>query len=59
MQIFTDILLAGLILVDKRYGSARIRGKLPKWIGDSITAPENFGGAMKTLGAFYRGRKIQ
>jgi hypothetical protein len=48
---------AGLILVDKRYGNARIRNKLPKWIGQSVSVPETFGGAMKTLGTFYRGRR--
>jgi chromosome transmission fidelity protein 1 len=51
------ICLAGLILVDKRYTASRIRGKLPKWIGDSVVTPDTFGGAMKTLSVFYRGRR--
>jgi chromosome transmission fidelity protein 1 len=48
---------AGLILVDARYAGPRIRNKLPKWIGESVCVPDTFGGAMKTLGAFYRGRR--
>ncbi|KAG8944165.1 ATP-dependent DNA helicase chl1 [Tulasnella sp. 424] len=48
---------AGLILVDSRYSSPRIRGKLPKWIGEDIVAAKTFGQAMKELGSFYRDKK--
>jgi chromosome transmission fidelity protein 1 len=57
MTLTCETCPAGLILVDKRYTGSRIRNKLPKWIGDSIAMPDTFGGAMKTLGAFYRGRR--
>ncbi|KAG8948205.1 ATP-dependent DNA helicase chl1, partial [Tulasnella sp. 408] len=48
---------AGLILVDSRYSSPRIRGKLPKWIGEDIAVAKTFGQAMKELGPFYREKK--
>ncbi|TFY61352.1 hypothetical protein EVJ58_g4561 [Rhodofomes roseus] len=48
---------AALILVDCRYGSPRIREKLPQWIAKNAVVTETFGPAMKTLGNFYRGRR--
>ncbi|KAI0688447.1 DNA repair helicase [Cytidiella melzeri] len=48
---------AALILVDARYASARIRGKLPKWIGKDMTVAETFGEAVKGLGRFYREKR--
>ncbi|KAG8888047.1 ATP-dependent DNA helicase chl1 [Tulasnella sp. 332] len=48
---------AGLILIDSRYASARIRAKLPGWIGKDVIVADKFGSAMKELGSFYRGKK--
>lgn len=48
---------AGLILIDSRYASARIRAKLPEWIGKEVVVADKFGSAMKELGSFYRGKK--
>lgn len=47
---------AALVLLDRRYGGERIQGKLPRWIGDSVSVASTFGQAMKTLGTFYRER---
>jgi chromosome transmission fidelity protein 1 len=55
--LVSELPAAGLILIDTRYAAPRIRGKLPKWIGESVCAPETFGGAMKALGAFYRNQR--
>ncbi|EMD33187.1 hypothetical protein CERSUDRAFT_108361 [Gelatoporia subvermispora B] len=49
---------ASLILLDSRYASPRIRGKLPKWIEESTSVTESFGEAMRELGAFYRGKRL-
>jgi len=49
---------AALILLDERYASARVRAKLPKWIGEGVTITETFGQTMKELGQFYRARKV-
>ncbi|KAF8650145.1 hypothetical protein AX16_005380 [Volvariella volvacea WC 439] len=48
---------AALILLDQRYSTPAIRGKLPKWIGNSVTVAEGFGQAVKELASFYRGKK--
>jgi chromosome transmission fidelity protein 1 len=45
---------AALILLDRRYASASIRNKLPKWIGDSVTITPGFGQTVNGLGTFYR-----
>ena len=45
------------MLVDARYASPRIRGKLPKWIESGTVIADGFGQAMKTLGQFYREKK--
>ena len=45
------------MLVDDRYASPRIKGKLPKWIEARTVVADNFGQAMKTLGQFYREKK--
>lgn len=34
---------AALVLLDERYGSTRIRAKLPKWIGERVSNPDGFG----------------
>lgn len=48
---------ASLVLLDSRYASPRIRGKLPKWIGKDVTVTETFGEAMKEMGKFYREKR--
>jgi chromosome transmission fidelity protein 1 len=49
---------ASLILLDKRYGSASIRAKLPKWIGGGMTVADGFGQVIRELGSFYQNKKI-
>ncbi|PVF94648.1 DNA repair helicase [Serendipita vermifera] len=48
---------AALILLDERYGTARVKNKLPKWIGDGVKSADTFGQVIKELGQFYRSRK--
>ncbi|KZS97147.1 DNA repair helicase [Sistotremastrum niveocremeum HHB9708] len=48
---------AALIFLDVRYGSTRIRRKLPAWLGRDIVVAQTFGQAVKELGAFYRGKR--
>ena len=48
---------AALVLVDGRYASPRIRGKLPKWIETGTVVTDTFGQAMKELGRFYREKR--
>ena len=47
---------AAILMVDKRYGGERIRGKLPGWIRGSLkngTAVREVGGL---LGGFFEGK---
>ncbi|KAI0710304.1 DNA repair helicase [Cerioporus squamosus] len=48
---------AALVLLDCRYASPRIRGKLPKWIESGTIITDTFGQAMKELGKFYRNKR--
>ncbi|KAJ3553369.1 hypothetical protein NM688_g3650 [Phlebia brevispora] len=48
---------ASLVLVDSRYGTPRIRNKLPKWIGKDVLVSETFGETMRELGRFYREKR--
>ncbi|KAJ3733285.1 helicase C-terminal domain-containing protein [Lentinula guzmanii] len=49
---------ASLILLDQRYSNPSIRNKLPKWLGgDNLAVPEHFGGVVKAMGIFYRGKR--
>lgn len=51
---------AAIVLVDRRYGTDRIRGKLPGWIRDGLAADSHekgLGGLMGSLGTFFRGKK--
>jgi len=50
---------AALILVDIRYGSPRIRSKLPAWIGERLTVTPNFGQAVKEMASFFRSKRSQ
>lgn len=51
---------AAIVLVDRRFGTDRIRGKLPGWIrGGMVEGSEGKGlqGLMGALSAFFRGKK--
>jgi Rad3-related DNA helicase len=51
---------AAIVLVDRRYGTERIRGKLPGWIRGGLVADSHekgLGPLMGTLGGFFRGKK--
>ncbi|VBB81662.1 Putative ATP-dependent RNA helicase [Podospora comata] len=51
---------SGIVLVDRRYGMGRVRGKLPGWIRNGMKGEgmDNRGvaGLMGGLGAFFRGK---
>jgi chromosome transmission fidelity protein 1 len=51
---------AAIVLVDKRFGSERIRAKLPGWIRGGMERSNentNLGGLMSSLSTFFRSRK--
>ncbi|KAK3314292.1 helicase C-terminal domain-containing protein [Apodospora peruviana] len=51
---------AAIVLVDRRFGTERIRGKMPGWIrGGMVEGSENKGlqGLMGALSGFFRGKK--
>lgn len=48
---------ASLVLIDRRFTSPAIRGKLPQWLRDDVAVCETFGQAMKHLGNFYREKR--
>ncbi|KEY74681.1 hypothetical protein S7711_05434 [Stachybotrys chartarum IBT 7711] len=51
---------AAIVLVDRRYGSERIRGKLPGWIKGGLVGDSHekgLGQLMGALGGFFRGKK--
>lgn len=51
---------AAIVLVDRRFGAERIRGKLPGWIRSGMEAgshEKGLGGLMGALGGFFRGRQ--
>ncbi|KAK4160519.1 ATP-dependent RNA helicase chl1 [Cladorrhinum sp. PSN259] len=51
---------AAIVLVDRRFGTERIKGKLPAWIrGGMVEGSEckGLGGLMGRLGLFFRGKE--
>lgn len=53
---------AAIVLVDRRYGTDRIRGKLPGWIRGGLVADSHekgLGGLMGAVGAFFREKKLK
>ncbi|KAF7545941.1 hypothetical protein G7Z17_g8778 [Cylindrodendrum hubeiense] len=53
---------AAIVLVDRRYGTERIRGKLPEWIRGGLVGDSHekgLGGLMGAVGGFFRGKKIK
>ncbi|KAK7409112.1 ATP-dependent DNA helicase chl1 [Neonectria punicea] len=50
---------AAIVLVDRRYGTERIRGKLPGWIRGGLVVDSHekgLGGLMGAVGGFFRGK---
>ncbi|KAG2065699.1 DNA repair helicase [Suillus decipiens] len=49
---------ASLVLIDRRFTSPAVRGKLPQWLRDNnVAVCQTFGQAMKHLGNFYREKR--
>ncbi|CAE6433929.1 unnamed protein product [Rhizoctonia solani] len=48
---------AAIVFIDQRYGTPRIRSKLPGWIGTDLEVTDKFGDAIKLLGEFFRAKK--
>ncbi|KIR32908.1 chromosome transmission fidelity protein 1 [Cryptococcus deuterogattii MMRL2647] len=48
---------ATILLVDKRYANPRIRNKLPKWIGEDVRMPQDFGGVARGVATFFKEKK--
>lgn len=51
---------AAIVLVDRRFGTARIRGKLPGWIQGGLVKDSESGGLgqmMSKLSGFFRGKQ--
>lgn len=51
---------AAIVLVDRRYGTERIRGKLPGWIRGGMVGDSHekgLGGLMGAVGGFFRSKK--
>lgn len=48
---------AALVLLDRRYSTVSIKGKLPGWIGGRLKVTSGFGDAVKELGSFYRSKR--
>lgn len=53
---------AAIVLIDRRYGTERIRGKLPGWIQGGLqrdSHEKGLGGLMGALGGFFREKKMK
>ncbi|TIB65683.1 hypothetical protein E3P78_00503 [Wallemia ichthyophaga] len=48
---------AGLVLIDKRFGTSQIQNKLPGWINKSMTVSQTFPQAIKNIAPFYARKK--
>lgn len=48
---------ACILLVDRRYGSSRVRNKLPRWIDGGVTVQGEWGEAAKAVARFFRERR--
>jgi chromosome transmission fidelity protein 1 len=46
-----------LVLVDTRYQSEKIHGKLPGWIEKSLVITQSFGQAIKTASQFFASKR--
>lgn len=50
---------ACILLLDRRYASARIRNKLPKWIGGGVKVQNEWGEVAKGLAGFFREKRAK
>ncbi|ODQ49660.1 DNA repair helicase [Saitoella complicata NRRL Y-17804] len=51
---------ASIVLLDRRYGTERIRGKLPGWIREKVVVEEKgFGEVVRAVGGFFRQKRGQ
>lgn len=48
---------ATILLVDLRYSRPRIRGKLPKWIGEDVKIQESWNDVAKSISGFFREKR--
>ena len=48
-----------ILLFDARYTTPRIRGKLPRWIGDRVSAHETWGSVAAGIGGFFTPRRAK
>ncbi|KAI9019056.1 helicase C-terminal domain-containing protein [Hyaloraphidium curvatum] len=48
---------ASILLVDKRYQSARIQRKIPLWISSHMVNAPSFGAAFSSMGQFFKSRR--
>ncbi|WRT67408.1 uncharacterized protein IL334_004379 [Kwoniella shivajii] len=48
---------ATILLIDKRYSTARIRNKLPKWIGEDVKVQNDYGSVAKGIAGFFREKR--
>jgi chromosome transmission fidelity protein 1 len=51
---------AAIVMVDKRFGNERVRGKLPSWIREGLVndaGEKSFGALMGGLSGFFRGKR--
>ncbi|TXT13605.1 hypothetical protein VHUM_00972 [Vanrija humicola] len=50
---------AAILLVDRRYATPRIRGRLPKWIGEDVVVADDWSAAAKGLAGFFRDKRAR
>ncbi|WVQ69797.1 uncharacterized protein L199_008017 [Kwoniella botswanensis] len=48
---------ATILLIDKRYGTPRIKNKLPKWIGQDVKIQNDFPSVAKNVALFFREKR--
>ncbi|CAK9783872.1 unnamed protein product [Cutaneotrichosporon oleaginosum] len=48
---------AAILLVDARYARPRVRGKLPKWIGEGVRVCSEWGEVAKGVAGFFRDKR--
>lgn len=49
---------ATILLVDTRYSRPRIRGKLPKWIGEDVQVADSWSDAARGVAGFFRDKRV-
>ena len=50
---------ATVVLADARFGSGRVRNRLPKWIGTNLRAAKCFDEAVGMVDAFFLSRSTE